>query len=156
VRPAAAIGAFLVLAPVASAAKPPNPCSLLTNAEVAKATGSKVVSVTNTRTSDNYYRVCAWKGQNLAKSGSVSMPVQRVVSVFLRKTTHAQFLSLAESEPGATPIHGVCDVAFVTRQGEGGFFNCYARGYSILMTISFVTNDIPVEKTLARDAAARL
>jgi hypothetical protein len=155
VRIAAVIGAFLVLAPAASAAKPLNPCSLLTKPEVAEAIGSKVVSVRNTRTSDNYYRVCTWAGQNLQKPDSTTMPIHRTVSFYLRKTTKAKVLSLAEAQTGVIPIHGICEVAFVTRQG-GGFFNCYAQGYSILMTISFVTNGIPAEKSLARDAAPRL
>lgn len=144
-----AVGAAAALAPAASAGLP-NPCTLLTNAEVAKVLGSKVVA--RAASGNRLYTSCTWTGANLGGYA----PTHRSLAIQVSQSTKAQFEKTARTLPGAIRVTGVGEAAFTQRAGGGSFLNVYARGYGLEVIASLITSPLEVEKRAATAALKRL
>jgi hypothetical protein len=147
------IGTALTLTPSATAGVP-SPCSLLTNAQVAKALASKVASKQEMHYTDYRGRTCQWQGVNLAPSSSYA--VHRELSLMVSTTTKTKFLRFANENQGAVRVAGVGEDAFLLPQGNGGLLSVYAGGYLLELTVSNVTSGSAIEKRLAENAIAQL
>lgn len=138
----------LGLAPSASAALP-NPCTLLTNDEVAKAFGTTIA----TRTSDGnrYGRSCTWDGvaQGTFTSAHASLRID------LAHTTKADFLRGAKRAKHAVPLHGLGDLAF-SEYMAGEFISVWQRGVWLGFDLTGVSSPTASAKALARAALTRL
>jgi hypothetical protein len=141
----------LAVTPLASAGLP-SPCALLTNAEVAKILGTKIVA--RNVSGNRLYRSCKWTGQNLSRRGFY--PTQRSLMVEVSSTTKTRFEKNARTTKGAIRVASVGEAAFAMPQGGGGFLYVYAHGYGIDLSASLVTSPFDVEKNAARIAVARL
>ena len=154
-RLTAVIGAVFVLAQSSAAAATPNPCTLLTNAQVAKAIGSKVASKgLVTPEGGPGSKTCQWAGVNL--SGPNSYAVHRSLMITAADITRARFLKFANESQSAVRVKGIGQVAF--RQGNGAitFLNVWQNGHSLEVIAGEVTNTLSAEKIAARAALANL
>src|SRR5207302_9343092 len=118
------VGAALAFAPHTSSGLP-SPCGLLTNAEVAKLIGSKVVA--RDALGNRLYASCKWTGASLGGYG----PTQRSLLIQVSRSTKAQLEKTARNMAGAIRVTGVGEVAFTQRAGGGSFLNVYSHGYGI-------------------------
>jgi hypothetical protein len=143
------VGAALAFAPHASAGLP-SPCGLLTNADVAKLLGSKVVA--RDALGNRLYASCKWTGANLGGYA----PTQRSLLVQVSRSTRVQFEKNARNMPGAIRVAGVGEAAFAQRQGGGSFLSVYSHGYGVEVIASLVTSPLDVEKGAAKAALRRL
>jgi hypothetical protein len=143
------VGAALAFAPHASAGLP-SPCGLLTNAEVAKLLGSKVVA--RDALGNRLYTSCKWTGASLGGYA----PTQRSLLIQVSRSTKAQLEKTARNMPGAIRVTGVGEAAFTQRAGGGNFLNVYSHGYGIEVIASLVTSPLAVEKSAAKTALRRL
>jgi len=145
------VGAALTsaLAPRASAGLP-NPCGLLTNVEVAKLLGSKVVA--RDALGDRLYTSCKWTGASLGGYA----PTQRSLLIQVSGSTKAHLEKAATNMPGAIRVTGVGEAAFAQRQVGGSFLNVYSGGYGLEVIASLVTSPLDVEKSAAKTALTRL
>jgi hypothetical protein len=141
----------LAFAPVASGGLP-NPCALVTNAEVAQVLGTKIVE--RDTSGNRLYRSCKWTGQNLSSSGFY--PTQRSLMVEVSLTTKTRFEESARTTKGAIRVTGVGEAAFAMPQGGGGFLYVYAHDYGLNLSASLVTSPLNVEKNAGRIAVKRL
>jgi hypothetical protein len=141
----------LAFAPVASGGLP-NPCALVTNAEVAQVLGTKIVE--RDTSGNRLYRSCKWTGQNLSSSGFY--PTQRSLMVEVSRDTKARFEESARTNKGAIRVTGVGEAAFAIAPGGGGLLYVYAHGYTLGLTASLVTSPLNVEKNAGRIAVKRL
>ena len=142
--------AAAVLAPSAPA-RTPDPCALLSNAEVADAIGSRVAD--RTANGSGLYRTCRWTGTNRAKPGF--HPTRRTLMLTVAPGTRAQFEVFAGRVPGAVRVDGVGEVAFAVAQA-GGRLEVYAGGYVIEVVASLAGSPLAVERRVAKTVAARL
>jgi hypothetical protein len=145
VRFVAVIGAFLVVAAPASA-KLRNPCSLLTNAEVAKHVGGHVVTRTIGGTSS--FAICTWAGPTFGYFGD-----RREVTVTINRSTKAQFED--SFTPGSSRIKGLGEAAFALSGGRS-FLSVYQSGFTLDVTAPYSDGQLRAEKTLATAALERL
>ena len=146
----AAVVMVLALVPSASAALP-NPCTLLTNAEVAQALGSRVQNRTTqlppTMQETTRVRMCTWTGAPLSSYRS-SGDTLRLIIV---PSTRSQFLKAAKLSVGAVHVQNLGDMAYATRQS----LNLLAHGYSLSIWLSSVDAH-QAETVLAHAAVKRL
>jgi uncharacterized protein DUF3558 len=142
----------LAFAPAASAALP-NPCALLTNAEVAKALGSKVESRDVVAFPGSRGRTCEWKGANLASPNSYA--VQRSVMITVSTATKAQFEKGARQTPGAVAVRGVGGAAYATT-GVVKFFYAWQYGFTISVVAGNAIDPIQTAKAVAKLAVKRV
>jgi hypothetical protein len=150
VRSIAACAALaLALTPATPAAALPKPCALLTNAQVAKLLGSKVVDRVASRAGHGL--ACKWNGASLGGA----FAVQRSLMLQVARATKAQFEQTARMTQGAVRVRGVGEVAFVENGGTA-FLSVYARGYMLQLSDAFVTSSLGVEKAAAKLALTRL
>lgn len=138
----------LALAPGAAAAVP-NPCSLLTNAEVAKMIGSKIAN--RTSGGNGRFRVCTWAGPPLGTFTSVH------AQLFVQVTpeTKAQFTKSANAMQGAVRVRGVGDMAYADT-GAAKFLRAWQKGYALLIQVSRTADDMQAEKVAAKAVFAHL
>jgi len=142
--------AALAVAPAASAGLP-NPCTLLTNAQVAKVLGSKVVEATPT--GNGRYGMCTWKGANMARPDA--MPAQRSLIVQVSTTTEAAFKKVAEQTPGAVRIAGIGETAYSTH-GALKSVNAFRHGYALMVVAGLTVDPLATAKAAAKLAVAKL
>jgi len=143
-----AVGAAAALAPAASAGLP-NPCTLLTNAEVAKAFGTKIA--TRTSEGNRYGRSCAWDG--VARGTFTSAHAS--LRIDLAQTTKADFLRGAKRAKNAVPLQGLGDLAY-SEYMAGEFISVWQRGVSVGFDLTGVSTPIASANALAHAALARL
>jgi hypothetical protein len=136
------------LTPTASAALP-NPCLLLTNAEVAKAIGNK--ADTRIPNGNGRDRICTWTGPPLGTF--TSFHAELVVQV--TRQTKAQFDKGAEATQGAVRIRGAGDTAYTSR-GAQWFLETWQNGFALLIMASGGSDNLAAEKTAAKIAFAHL
>jgi hypothetical protein len=139
----------LAFTPAASAGLP-NPCALLTNAEVAKVLGSKVVA--RDTLGNRLYRSCKWTGADLGGY----YPSKRKLLLQVTKATKAQFEQAARTTHAATRVNGVGEAAFAMPQSGGGFLNVYAHGFGLELNAALVTSPLDAEMSAAKLALTRL
>ncbi len=132
----------------AAAAGLPNPCTLLTNAEVAKAFGSKIQS----RANESYglSRSCTWEGAPLGSFTSAHASLQLDIA----HVSRAQFLKNAKKAKNAVPIHGIGDLAY-SQYMAGEFLTVWRQGIWLSVSLGGVSSPIASAKALARSAIAR-
>jgi hypothetical protein len=145
-------GLVLALTPAASAGLP-NPCALLTNAEVAKALGSKVESRDVVAYPGSRGKTCEWKGANLATPNSY--PVHRSVMITVSTATKAQFEKGARQTTGAVPVRGIGGAAYATT-GVVKFFYAWQHGFTISVIAGNAIDPIQTEKGVAKIAVTRV
>jgi len=135
------------LAPSASPALP-NPCTLLTNAEVAKAFGSKIQS----RAGESYRfgRSCAWEGVPLGSFTSAHASLR----VDIAQISRAQFLKNAKKAKNAVPVHGLGDLAY-SQYIAGQSLTVWRHGIWLSLDLTGVSSPLGAAKALARSALAR-
>jgi hypothetical protein len=137
----------LALAPSASAALP-NPCALLTNAQVAKIFGSKVE--TRTVGGNRLYRTCTWDGPGLGTYGGTHPQLMLQVT----HGTKGQFDKSAKRTPGAVRVNGLGEAAFTANNDQMLYVLQHGTLLSFFSTA--FTTSIQVDKSLARAALKRL
>ncbi|HEY3920589.1 MAG TPA: hypothetical protein VGL76_00575 [Gaiellaceae bacterium] len=144
----------LMLVQSAAGAATPNPCRLLTNAEVAKAIGSKVASRQTVHYAGERGHTCEWQGVNLSSASSYA--VHRSLMIMATDVTRAQFLKSANLSQGAVRVDGIGQVAFREGNGNVTFLNVWQNGHSFSFIVGEVTNPLAAEKTAARLALGRV
>ena len=127
----------------------PNACAMLTNAEVAKAFGSKIE--TRTAQGNGRYQMCTWLGPALGSFTSAR--AQLIVQVMRR--TRAQFDTAAKQAQDAARINGVGQAAYATT-GVLKSLNVWQHGYALFIVVGFVSNPLQTEIGVARAAVAHL
>lgn len=132
----------LLLTPAASAALP-NPCVLLTNAEVAKVIGNK--AETRTPSGNGRFRMCSWTGPPL---GSFSESHAQLL-VQVTRETKAQFEKVANATQGAVRVRGAGDSAYATT-GAAKYLEVWQKGYALMIMATFVTDTLQAEKVAAK------
>jgi len=135
----------LAFVPAASAGLP-NPCALLTNAEVAKALGSKIVS----REPDRYHS-CTWTGADLGGY----YPAHRTLMVQVSSVTKAQFDKSARQTPGALPVRGIGQDAFADT-GHVPSLNVWQHGDALWIAASLVNDPLQTAKLVAKIVVKRI
>jgi hypothetical protein len=138
----------------------PDPCALLTNADVAKVFGAKVAY--RTPDPDPRYRACSWSGwPNRQQYG------QMAVTIDVARVTRAEFDraystwivaadGFATRRPAkSTPIHGVGEAAYA-QVFAGAQLEVYYRGLVISVETTMLPEPLAAEKRLAAAAIARL
>jgi hypothetical protein len=145
-----AVCVALALAPSASAAVP-NPCTLLTNVEVAKVFGAKIH--TRTRDGNRLFGGCTWNGVPPSSFTSYHATLR----IDIAHLTRAQFDKAAKRAKNAVPVHGVGDAAFSEYVDSGSTsLSVWAHGIWISVDLSTGSVSLAAAKTLARSAVARL
>src|SRR6266702_8996691 len=143
-RRLAVVATVLALAPSASAALP-DPCTLLTNAEVATAFGSKVQS----RAGENHRfgRSCAWEGVPLGSFTSAHASLR----VDIAHVSRAQCLKHAKKAKNAVPVHGIGDLAY-SQYVAGQSLTVWRHGIWLSLDLTGVSSPLASAKALARSA----
>jgi hypothetical protein len=144
-----AVSLALIFVSASSAAPLPNPCTLLTNAEVAKAFGAKVAN----RTSDAYGldRGCTWDGAPPGRFTSY----HATLHLDIAPASRAAFDKAAKRAKDAVPVHGVGDEAY-SEYIAGEFLSVWQNGIYLSVELSGGSSPIEAAKTLARTALGRL
>jgi hypothetical protein len=125
----------------------PNPCALLSTAQVASLLGTKVQS--HTATSGHGQRTCTWKG-----SPGGYNPSQVSVTLSVNLSGKSAFLHTAKTIPGAVRVAGLGTFAF---SANGGFsLFAWQHGYAIGLSGTFVKVYPDQAKTAAAAALKRL
>ena len=137
----------LAFVPAASAAVP-NPCALLTNAEVTKAFGGSIES--RSAQGNRLYRVCTWVGHSL---GAYSSARSSVV-VQTNRMSNKAFVKQANQVPGAVPLHGIGQTAYLANNGER--LGVWQQGIVVTLSLAYVSSPSQSVKSLARIALKRL
>jgi hypothetical protein len=138
----------LLLAPSASASLP-HPCTLLTNAEVTKAFGTKIA--TRTGDANRYGCSCTWQG---VTAGSFTSYHARL-SVDVAPATRAAFATAAKRAKNAVPVHDLGELAY-SQYMAGEFLSVWQHGIALSVGLGGGTTPIASAKALARAALARL
>jgi hypothetical protein len=145
-----ASGLGLVIVPMA-AARPPQACTLLTNAEVAKVFGEKVELRTVTGVGG-----CKWSGLPL---GTFTSAHPQLI-LFVGQVTKARFEKLGQRQPGEAPgplplpVHGVGQLAFASDNDDS--LEVWSHGTELSFLNSGIVAPIASMKILAAAAIARL
>jgi hypothetical protein len=132
----------------AAAAGLPNPCTLLTNAEVATAFGAKVQS--RVGESHRFGRSCAWEGVPLGSFTSAHASLR----VDIAHVSRAQFLKNAKKAKNAVPVHGIGDLAYA-QYIAGQSLTVWRHGIWLSLDLTGVSSPLASAKALARSAIAR-
>lgn len=138
----------LAFVPVATAGLP-NPCTLSTNAEVARALGSKIVS--REPTGNGRYRSCTWTGADLGGYA----PTHRALMVQIVSVTKAQFEKGARETTHAVRISGMGQEAYAST-GPLSILNVWQKGYALSFIASLVSDPLTTEKGVAKLLLTRL
>jgi hypothetical protein len=138
----------LMSVPAASAGLP-NPCALLTNAEVAKVFGARI----GNRTSNSYglNRGCTWDGVPPSSFTSYHASLRIDVS----RVARAEFEKQARKAKDAVPVRGVGEIAY-SQYIAGEFLSVWQNGIWISVELSGGSSPLADAKTLARAALTRL
>jgi hypothetical protein len=139
-----------VAAPTASAGLP-NPCTLLTNAEVANVLGSPIE--TREVSGNGKYHTCKWTGKNLARPDA--LPSQRSLMVQLTASTKARFLKGAKETPGSIRVNGIGEAAYTTT-GVLRYLDVQQHGYALWIIAGDVSDPLAAEKAAAKTAVTHL
>jgi hypothetical protein len=137
--------------PASPARAIPNPCALVTNADVSAALGSKV-AFRDVPDLGGRGRSCRWTGTSLSSSDYYQ--VRRTLLVFVSPSTRAQF-ERALHRPGAVEVSGTGAVAFADR-GPARLLQVWKHGLTLLIQVVFVTNPIAAATHVARIAVVGL
>ncbi|HEY3921140.1 MAG TPA: hypothetical protein VGL76_03405 [Gaiellaceae bacterium] len=134
-----------LLASSASAAGPlPNPCALISKAQVSGILGSKIVSTAPA--GNSLYRSCAWTAKSIAPTGVE--PVQRALRIQIARSTKAAFLQQADHQPNAQRVAGVGQAAWTARPTNA--LNVYSNGFTLELSSVFTASPLAAEKTAAK------
>ena len=150
----AIVGAVLLLSPSALCASTPKACALLTNAEVAKALGSKIASKQTVTFGGGPNDTCQWTGVNL--SGPNAYATHRTLTVTVGETTRAKFLEFADATPHVVRIRGLGQLAYSQGNGNLDELVVWQSGHVLTVIANLVSSPLAVEKVAARAAVARL
>lgn len=123
----------------------PNPCALVTNADVSAALGSKV-AFRDVPDLGGRGRGCRWTGTSLSRPGYYQ--VRRTLLVFVSPSTRTQF-ERSLHRPGAVRVSGTGAVAFADR-GPARLLQVWKHGLTLLIQVVFVTNPIATATHVAR------
>ena len=137
---------------MAEATALPNPCALVTSAQVTAWLGGGIASVDPQ--GNRLFRSCKWTGKNM--SAPDALPAQRTLMIMVSRSTKAAFLKTARQEPNAIRVNGIGQIAWLAPQGSGGFLNVYSRGYALELDTALLPAPIPVEKAAAKAAVKNL
>jgi hypothetical protein len=129
----------------------PNPCALVTNADVSAALGSKI-AFRDVPDLGGRGRSCRWTGRSLSRSDYYE--VRRMLLVLVSPSTRAQF-ERSSHQPGAVKVAGAGGVAFADR-GPTRVVHVWRDGLTLLIQAVFVTNPIAAAAHVARIAVVRL
>jgi hypothetical protein len=135
---------WLVASGASAAAPLPNPCALITDAQVSGILGSKVVSTTPS--GNGLYRSCSWTAKSIAAAGAA--PVQRALRIQITRSTKAAFLRQANAQPNARRVAGVGEIAWTLQPMN--VLNVYADGLALQLSSVFTTSPVSTEKTAAK------
>jgi len=136
----------LTLVPTASAAHPPKPCVLLTNAQVDTVLGSSVAE--RSLSGNGKFYTCTWLGP---PEGSFdSHPSVMLTTRFLSK---AEFVHEAQTMSGSE-VSGVGSVAFVAL--SGATLQTWQGGLVLEFDYNKVTGSLAGKEKLAKLAVAHL
>jgi hypothetical protein len=141
------IGAAVVSAPAATAARLVNPCSLLKNAEAAKVLGGQVVD--RNATAGNANAMCTWIGPTIG--GALGQ--RRAVTITVFRMTERAFKGSYGA--GSILVCGLGAPAFAA-QGGRAFLSVYRHGFTIDINVALVTSQLRADKLLAAVALKRL
>jgi hypothetical protein len=130
----------------------PNPCSLLTNVEVAKTLGSKI-ELRDAPEFGGRGRTCRWTGANLSKPGY--LPSRRTLMVMLWPSTRAEFDRWGRQMHSVMKVSGVGGHAFATT-GVMKSVDVWQHGFILFITATDVTDSITRAENVARIAVGRL
>ena len=123
----------------------PNPCSLLTAAQLVPALGGKATSANS---GSRYSRACRWTGP---PQGYMEFSQQLMISV--NRETRAQFAMHAYRDiPKPDPLPGVGSEAFASSSG----FEIWQNGFELDLEGPYTTVDPSAAKRLALSALERL
>jgi hypothetical protein len=131
----------------ASAAMP-NPCALLTNAEVAKAFGAKIASRTRDATVPGS---CTWDGVTLGTFTSAHASLR----IDIARITKVEFEKQATKAKNAVPVRGVGELAY-SQYTAGETLTVWQQCSCKDTALTETTSPLAAAKTLARAALARL
>jgi hypothetical protein len=137
------VAAAAALVPNASAALP-NPCALLTNAQVSGLLGTKIASRAD-RPAGVRARMCRWVGRN-----------GLALTVILAQRTKAEYELSAHDTPRSIRVNGIGDAAFTVPKSEGGFLVVWRGSYPLELSATLGKTQLPVEESAARSALRRL
>jgi hypothetical protein len=132
----------------------PKPCTLLTNAEAAKAVGSAIqdrsAQAPVGMVSNSRFQMCTWTGAPLSSFRSQGNELVIMVS----RSTKPQFEQAARTTRSAVAVRGLGQPAFAI-DGPAHFLNVFHGGYTFTFQIGAV-NPIASEKQIARLVLARV
>jgi hypothetical protein len=133
----------------------PNPCSLLTTAQVEKAFVSHVATTTP-QTTGAFARVpmCTWSGQPLALHFGTR--TESVLLEFTRESKSAFLADVRQSTPPPVMTGGAGTVATWSEISQT--LDAWQKGYRVVVSVhgSYATDPLARAKTLVHDAFARL
>jgi hypothetical protein len=127
----------------------PSPCTLLTNAEVAKIFGSPVA--TRTPQSNGRFRMCAWTGAPLGNFTSAHASLTVEVS----RTTRAAFDNAANQARGAVQVRGIGQAAYASNSTLR-YLDVLQAGYNLFIVASYSADPLQTDKTVAKLLVTRL
>jgi len=139
---------LLALAFVPTASALPNPCALLTNAEVAKVFGAKIASRARDATVPGG---CTWDGvtQGTFTSAHASLRID------IARVTKAEFEKQAKKAKNAVPVRDVGELAY-SQYTAGETLTVWQQGIWMSVDLTEATSPLAAAKTIARAALARL
>jgi hypothetical protein len=143
----ASILVALALAPGAAAAVP-NPCTLLTNADVAKVFGAKIAS--RVGDGNRLHRGCTWNG---IPAGSFTS-YHATLRIDVAQISRAQFDTIAKKTKHAVPIRGLGEAAFSSYMA-GEFLAVWHSGIYLAVELTGGSSPVAAAKMLAREALTR-
>ena len=124
----------------------PNPCSLLTNTQVAPTVGGKVVL--RAATGNRFNRTCTWTGPPMGY-----MQTSESLILQLGRVSKAAFIAgQSRSSPPPTEIHIVGAPAFLSNVG----LSVWKNGLDLEMYNTYMTVYPATAVALAKDALSRI
>jgi hypothetical protein len=133
----------------------PNPCSLLTTAQIENAFASHILTTT-AHTTGTFARVpmCTWSGEPLALHFGTR--TESVLLEITRESRSAFLADVRESRPPPVVTAGAGTVATWSEISQT--LDAWQEGYRVVVSVhgSYATNPLARAKTLVRDAFVRL
>lgn len=147
-RPLVAVLA-LVLVPMASGAKIPKACGLLTNKQVARALGSRIYL--RQASKFGLSPACTWRGPPLNRYTSAG----KTLRAWVMPISKARFKQSARSN-FMRRVRGIGQVAYGTPFSAAVQLEVWKHGYAVTFMASAVGSPFKVEKRVAKLAVKHL
>ena len=142
--PVVAAAAALAANTNTAAAAQPNPCTLLTEPDVAGLLGANVASHTRWHAGVRATG-CRWIARNRAS-----------LTLIVAQRTRAQYERSAHDTPRSIRVGGLGDPAFAVPPAEGAFLVVWRDGYALELSTAGVMSRLALEKRAARTALKRV